>query len=61
VSTPIFDAVKAQFDDAIASAEQRATMEIKDKVLTALKPIKSKPASVKKLIEELENGTDRSK
>jgi predicted XRE-type DNA-binding protein len=61
MSTPIFDAVKAQFDDAIASAEQRATMEIKEKVLMALKPIKSKPASVKQLIEELEHGTNRSK
>jgi hypothetical protein len=61
MSTPIFDAVKAQFDDAIASAEARATMEIKEKVLTALKPLKSKPASVKELIKELEDGTNGSK
>ena len=61
MSTPIFDAVKAQFDDAIASAEQRATMEIKTKVLTTLKPLKSKTAAVKSLIEELENGTATGK
>ena len=61
MSTPIFDAVKAQFDDAIASAETRATMEIKAKVLETLKPIKTKGAALKKLIEELENGTDASK
>lgn len=61
MSTPIFDAVKAQFDDAIASAEARATMEIKAKVLGTLKPIKTKSAAVKSLIEELENGTDASK
>lgn len=61
MSTPIFDAVKAQFDDAVASAEQRATIEMKAKVLATLKPLKTKPAAVKKLIEELENGTDASK
>lgn len=61
MSTPIFDAVKAQFDDAVASAEQRATIEMKAKVLETLKPLKTKPAAVKKLIEELENGTDASK
>ena len=61
MSTPIFDAVKAQFDDAIASAEQRATLEIKTKVLDTLKPLKSKTAAVKNLIEELENGTDAGK
>ena len=61
MSTPIFDAVKAQFDDAIASAEQRATIEIKTKLLNSLKPIKTKPAAVKDLIKELENGFDASK
>lgn len=61
MSTPIFDAVKAQFDDAIASAEARATMEIKAKVLATLKPIKTKSAAVKGLIEELENGTNAGK
>jgi len=53
--------VKAQFDDAIASAEQRATIEIKTKVLDTLKPLKTKPAAVKDLIKELENGSDASK
>jgi hypothetical protein len=61
LSTPIFDAVKAQFDDAIASAEARATIEIKTKVLDTLKPIKTKSAAIKGLIEELEHGTDASK
>jgi hypothetical protein len=61
MSTPIFDAVKAQFDDAIALAEQRTKIEITTKVLSALKPLKSKPAAVKQLIEELEHGTNRSK
>jgi hypothetical protein len=61
LSTPIFDAVKAQFDDAIASAEQRATLEIKTKVLNTLKPMKSKTVAVKNLIEELENGTNAGK
>jgi hypothetical protein len=61
MGTPIFDAVKAQFDDAIASAEARATIEIKEKVLNTLKPIKTKSAAIKDLIEELEHGTDASK
>lgn len=61
MSTPIFDAVKAQFEDAIASAEKRTTIEMTTKVLETLKPMKTKPAAVKKLIEELENGTDGSK
>lgn len=61
MTTPIFEAVKAQFDDAIASAEARATMEIKAKVLDTLKPIKTKSAAIKGLIEELENGTNGSK
>lgn len=60
MSTPVFDAVKAQFDDAIASAEARATIEIKTKVLGTLKPIKTKSAAIKGLIEELENGTNGS-
>lgn len=60
MSTPVFDAVKAQFDDAIASAEARATIEIKTKVLGTLKPIKAKSAAIKGLIEELENGTNGS-
>jgi hypothetical protein len=61
MSTPIFDAVKAQFEDAVASAEQRTKIEVTTKVLDALKPIKTKPAAVKKLIEELEDGTNGSK
>jgi hypothetical protein len=61
MTTPIFDAVKAQFDDAIASAEQRATIEIKTKVLDTLKPLKTKNTAVKNLIEELENGSNASK
>ena len=61
MSTPIFDAVKAQFDDAIASAEARATKEIKQQVLTVLKPIKTKSAAIKQLIGDLENGTNAGK
>lgn len=61
MTTPIFDAVKAQFDDAIASAEARATMQITTKVLTVLKPVKTKSPAVKELIKELEHGTDASK
>lgn len=61
MTTPIFDAVKAQFDDAIASAEARATKEIKQQVLTVLKPIKTKSAAIKQLIGDLENGTNAGK
>ena len=61
MSTPVFDALKAQFDDAIASAEQRATIEITAKVLETLKPLKTKGPAIKQLIEELENGTNGSK
>lgn len=56
-ATPIHDTLKADWSAAIASAEARASIELRNHVLATLKRIVKPTLIVKKLIEELESNS----
>lgn len=58
MSTPIFDALFADWSQAIASAEVRATAELKRKVIETLSGHKRPTVAMKKLLEECSGGND---
>lgn len=58
MSTPIFDALHADWSDVIASAEARATLELKSKIVEVLSQVKRPTVAMKQLLEECTDGND---
>lgn len=52
MGTPVFDKALSEWQEAIASAEARATKELKLRVLSVLGEVKRPTAAMKKLMEE---------
>jgi hypothetical protein len=52
---PIHDQLKADWSEAIASAEIRGRLEVTAKVLSVLKPLPRPQQSIKQLIAELDS------
>lgn len=52
MTTPIYDQAIGEWKEAIASAEARATKELKLRVLSVLGEVKRPTAAMKRLMEE---------
>jgi hypothetical protein len=53
--TPLHDELKADWSKAIASAEARAMLQMKKRILTDLKEISRPTQKIKAIIKELES------
>jgi hypothetical protein len=51
MGSPIYEALKADFDDAVKSAESRGRMELSKLIVETIKPIARKTVAMKRLLE----------